>query len=173
MSEIGKLVFDHTVAKLEAQRGDLSNLRNQAAMSLAMTGLVGTFFATIFVGLGEASFVGLGEASSGVADFTSRLAIPLLLVVILFALSLGCAVSVVVWLEDVTFSFDGATMFEVYDNLNDTDAFYRQYAEDGDFFFGKNEVGINNAQCRLWMAMVLGWGQIIPWFIVIWSMLFV
>ncbi|PYC48854.1 hypothetical protein DI396_01830 [Litorivita pollutaquae] len=165
MSEIGKLVFDHTVAKLEAQRGDLSNLRNQAAMSLAMTGLVGTFFATIFVGI--------GGASGGVADFTSRLAIPLLLVVILFALSLGYAMSVVVWLEDVTFSFDGPTMFEIYDELNDTDAFYRKYAEDGESYFGENEVKISKAQHRLWMAMVLGWGQIIPWSTIIRSMLFV
>jgi len=44
----GRFVLDHVVNRMEAQRQDVAGIRNQASIAAAATGLVATFFATIF-----------------------------------------------------------------------------------------------------------------------------
>ena len=58
MRTISELAFDHILEKLRAQEISLANLRNQAAISGAVTGLIGTVMVNVLF-----SIVDVGQRS--------------------------------------------------------------------------------------------------------------
>lgn len=152
---IDRFVFEHVLAKLQSQREDIANLRNQAAVSAAISGLIANFFATTVSGQ---------DAYSGPLWGFSAEAIVLFF---LLGVSIGCSVLVVVRWYEFTFSFSGLKMLENMDLEDAEDNFFRQYVADGEWFFLDNETKIGLAQSLLFLAMVFGFAQMIPWILII------
>lgn len=154
---VEKIAFENIVKKLDAQRADINNLRNQASVSAAVTGLIGAVFASI---------VGPAALADGVrGDFILGFSLPAVFLFLVFAASIAFAVLVVVELHDFTFSFDSNIMMSERDKHSSDERFFAAYVRDGEWFFADNEAKISFAQGRLWWAMVLGWAQIIPWIV--------
>lgn len=149
-----KLAFDHLVLKLQSQRENLTQVRNRASISAAITGLIATFFATA---IGP---IRLSESMHGNTAFGFSLGATLLL--LLFAGSIAFAGMTIVHQSDFTFAFDAEKMKQKMDD-NDNDEFFSQYIEDGEWFFNDNEVKIGLAQTHLFWAIVLGWAQMFAW----------
>lgn len=156
---VQQIAYHHIIAKLDSQRADIRNLRNQASISAAVSGLIATVFASL-VGSGgkigplvEGSFLGFSPAA--------------FILFCVFGTSIAFAILVVIDWHEFTFAFDTEKMLEIGAQKGSEEAFYESYVTDGEWFFRDNEKKIELAQSRLWWAMVLGWAQIIPWIVLI------
>lgn len=146
-----RIAFDHMISKLDAQRLDLQNIRNQAAISAAVNGVIASVFAPIVPP--EIFHNALDvEAHFG----TTFVAI---LLIVVFAASLVLSIRVLTGWRDFVFSFDTKIMI----NNSSDEIFFHKYVKDGEIYFLRNEAGITEAQNSLWWASVLGWVQIIFW----------
>ncbi len=145
--------------RLDLQHNDLINLRNQASIGAAVTGLIGTVFASL-LGPDSAQNAIIGEEFLG-------LSIMGLFVIIFFSASIYFSATVLIWLDEFTFSFDPPKILEESKKHPSIENLLAAYSRDGAWFFQDNERKISNAQNRLWWAMVLGWAQIIPWVVLI------
>jgi hypothetical protein len=150
-----QIILQHLFEKLARQHDYVINLRNQAGISAAVAGLIATFFGTI---IGEQDSSVSGSFFLGLSAFAA-------VAILLFAMSIGCSVAVVVHHSEFTNSFDTRIMLK-YNNKGEK-AFYRDYINDGEWFHDDNERLIGLAQTKLWFAMVFAFAQIIPWTIVL------
>ena len=157
--ELDQIAFELITAKLETQRNDIQNLRNQAAISAAVTGLLATVFASVAEATGASTMI-LGNDFLG---FT----INGILLISCITLSLAFSVMVVVSWSEFTFSFDALKLLEKGRNSHSHGEFFEEYVRDGEWFFKDNESKLSLAQNQLWWAMVLGWVQIAPWLLII------
>lgn len=156
---VERLGFDLVVAKLDSQRSDVVNLRNQARSSATITGLIGALFAG-FIGSERIGTVLFGN---GYLGFSIPAAI--LLTFFLFSITMACMV-LVNW-DDVEFSFDTERLVKNQRNYSSEENFFAAYVRDGEYYWRKNERMISKIQSKLWWATVLGWAQIFPWLILI------
>lgn len=154
--DISEVAFQHVVEKLRSQMQYISNLRNQASISAAVTGLIGSVFASLIVA-SDSSGLFSGPSAFGLSFYA-------IAVFVLFSTSIACSVAVVIHFDDFTFFFDTEQMLAFKDR-NDSSIlhFYALYVKDGEWFFRDNEKKISKAQTLLFWAMVLGFVQILPW----------
>ena len=151
-------IFEHAVMRLQSQREDISNIRNRASISAAITGLVATVFATA---------IGSDQLSQRlVGDFFLGFSLPAMLLFLVLSSSIAMSGLVIVHQRDFTFSFNTRKMIENLKGKNAQD-FFDEYANDGEWYFNDNESQIREAQSQLFWAVLLGWTQIIPWLLLI------
>jgi hypothetical protein len=154
-----RLAFELVVAKLDAQRNDLTRLRGQARASATITGLIGALFASLIgPDFLSASFVG---------NKYLGFSLPAALMLFCFVSSISLACMVLVNREEVTFSFETEILLRNQSKHPSLENLFACYVSDGELFFRRNESVISRIQWTLWWATVLGWVQIIPWIIII------
>jgi len=156
---IERIAFDHIIHKLDSQRNDIQNIRNQAAISAAVTGLVASVFSTLTTD----NFLVISFFGEGFLGFTY----PAILLILTFGGAIVTAALVLTGYRDFTFSFDAKTMLSEQDDLDTEAKFFCNYIKDGEWFFGDNEKKINEAQNMLWWSIVLGCCQFIPWLLLL------
>lgn len=154
MQTLPELALQHVIQKLASQQQYVSQIRSQAAISAAISGLVATFFAALLSN-------GLENLKGEVVGLT----VPGALGFLFLAASLYCSSMVVIHFHDFTFGFDGIRMLELSKALRQEE-FFEKYVNDGEWFFADNEKKIEIAQRYLWFALVLAWVQLLPWLIV-------
>jgi hypothetical protein len=155
-AELESFILGHICNKLDSQSAHIEQIRNRAAISAAVTGLVGTFFGALMApNLPLLS----GEAIFGLSVWAA-------LGFSLFGLSIAFAVLVVVQVYDFTFSFQTEKMLLALRTSQSPSRFIARYVEDGEWFFVDNEQLIAKARANLWCSMVAGFAQIVPWMMV-------
>jgi hypothetical protein len=152
--------YEHVIEKLRNQNAYLATLRNQAAIASAVAGLIATVFATLS---GQERMLANLNSEIGVLGVS----FPALLLFLCFGGSLACSALVLIGWRDFTFAFNTIVMLNRKPDYPNIEEFYCKYVRDGEYYFGENEKGIQNAQNMLWFSMVLGWAQIVPWIIVL------
>lgn len=155
--DVSDLAYRHIIEKLAAQQNYVIALRNQAGISSAVTGLIGTVFGTL---LSEKV-----EVFSG--NFFLGFSIWAVFAITLFSSSIAFSAMVVVHTSSFTFSFDTNTMLNKSAEFENFEKFLQSYISDGEWFFSDNEKMISDAQSKLWFAMVFGFSQIIPWIVLL------
>lgn len=157
MVAVHEIVFQHLLEKLQAQQVYLSNVRNQASISAAISGLVATFFGSLISGNREVLF--------GTGPF--GLSLVAILGLFCFGASIAFSGFVVVHTQHFTFSFDTEKMLDRWGSSQSDDEFYRSYISDGEWFFRDNEQLISKARSSLLFSLIFGFSQIIPWSILL------
>ncbi len=148
-----KIIFQHLVEKLQSQQTYLINLRNQASISAAITGLVATFFGTLLSGNPKLIF---GDGPFGLSLFA-------IFGFILFAASIAFSVLVVTDTHRFHFFFDTNKMLKRLNAERSNEDFFENYISDGEWYFEKNEEFIARARSQLLYSLVFGFSQILPW----------
>lgn len=156
-AQIELYILEHLCKKLESQSAHVEQMRNRAAISAAITGLVGTFFGSLIA-------PSLPMISGGsLLGFS----IPAMLGFILFGASLAFAVLVVVDVSDFTFSFETQKMTTALRQARSAQRFVGNCVRDGEWYFSDNEDKIKKVRMHLWWSMAAGFAQIIPWLLVL------
>lgn len=154
-----KVAYDNIVRKLDGQRADLSALRNQASISAAITGLIGTLFATL-LGPEAANELVVGN------EFLGFSLVGVFLIVSIFG-SVVCSALVLIGLDDFTFSFSSTAMLNLKNKHGNDNLVFEELVSDGEWYFMDNEAKIGNAQSLLWWSMMMGTSQIVPWILLL------
>jgi hypothetical protein len=141
------------VEKLQSQQTYLINLRNQASISAAITGLVATFFGTL---LSDNRYLIFGDGPFGLSLFA-------LFGFLLFGASIAFSVLVVTDTHRFYFFFDTNIMLQRLNVERSTEEFFKNYISDGEWYCENNEKLIARARSQLWFSLVFGFSQIVPW----------
>lgn len=150
-------ILQHLFDKLSSQQSYLQNLRNQASISAAITGLVATFFGALLSGNVTAIFGG----------FLFGLSIWSVLAFLCLTLSIAFSSFVIIHTNEFTFSFDTAKMLRNLRNLPSRSEYLEKYVEDGEWFFVDNERLISHARSNLIFSLIFGFLQILPWIAIV------
>lgn len=156
MAELERLIFQHMLEKLNSQQVYIHNLRNQASISAAITGLVATFFGTL---IGDKQGSLSGDALLG-------LSLVALIAFALFGASIMYSAFVVAHTYYFTFSFNTEKMLLNFRKSEGESEFIEKYLTDGEWFFKDNEALIAKAKTNVILSLIFGFSQIIPWLLI-------
>ncbi|QPZ90360.1 hypothetical protein [Thioclava electrotropha] len=136
-----KEVFDLASRQLASQKEDLRNLRNQAAISSAITGLVA---ATGANALGD-----VGLAGYNLPPHILGMNFAIWLVAGLFFFALFFSARVLVSREACTFDHSAAIIFEQQRESASVEDLYRKLSREAEGFFDNNEKVLDRAHQNL------------------------
>ncbi|MEQ6202573.1 hypothetical protein ABMC88_05915 [Sulfitobacter sp. HNIBRBA2951] len=157
--EIARLSYEVSKSQLVNQKEDLKNLRNQASFCAAITGLIGTVFASLGTSLTLESFTSrIGLLNDGFEG---------LFVVLTFAMSICFSILVMTTWRKCTFDFD-VNWILAQNELGRTDEdILIQLSKDADKYFNENERVLDETKDNLWWSLVLSWCQIPAWILLL------
>lgn len=153
LDEDERLILQHLLDKLSSQQSYLLNLRNQASISAAITGLVATFFGALLS----------SDKSAIFGDFLFGLSVWAILAFTFFCMSIAFSAFVIIHTNEFTFSFNAPRMLSNLKNQPSRGEFVKKYVDDGEWFFEDNEKLILRARLNLTFSLIFGFVQIFPW----------
>ena len=158
-AHIERLAFEVAYSQLNGQKEDLRNLRNQASFGAAITGLIGTVFATLLSAMSDDDAITRFKTGATMIG----LSIEAWFVIISLTSSLSFAILVMVSWRKCTFDLSPMHILK----QSNIDEILRELATDADKYFDQNERVILEARSYLWWCLVLGWVQIPAWLLLL------
>jgi hypothetical protein len=158
--ENGRTAYELAYGQLRSQKTDLQFFRGQASFAAAVSGIIASVFSSI---AGE-KFLAATDS-----EIASYLGITLVgwLVLLCFALSVGCAVKAFMSWSICTFDLNPKTAIFYAEHGKSNDELLLNLALDADGFFDQNENVITETRKYLSLALIFAWCQIPAWLILI------
>lgn len=156
MNSHKELAFEVAYAQLRSQKEDLRNARNQAGMAAAMTGLIGTVFASIV------------DPNNIVAvEPYSFLSVSFEFWFVILSFSSSIYFSAMVSMAQRTCNFELNPNWILEREGEAVIESKALLAKDCDAYFDQNELVIREARNNLWWAITMGCVQIPAWLLVL------
>jgi len=153
-----EIAFEIARSQLSSQKEDLRNIRNQAGLAGATSGLIATVFASL---LDFESF------RAGSQIWFAGIPLQFWLVLVPFVGSVVFLVRAVAGWKDCTFDLNPIWVINHQDDATPPNNLLKELTKDADKFFDGNEQVISDARSNLWWSMVLGTSQIPAWLVII------
>ncbi len=156
-SQIEAVAYELSRSQLLSQKDDLRNLRNQASLGAAISGLIATVFSTL---VSNDHILILINSSESFDVFF------FILPLILFAGSLVFSARVISGWSLVTFDQSAVWILKNADAGHTPREIMRSLAIEAEEFLDKNETVVTSTKTNLWWSLVLSWAQIPAWILI-------
>ena len=157
---LARQAFDVSYGQLINQGDDLKHFRNQASFSCAVTGLIATFFSSVYRLQGAKGFDCNANCFFG-------LPLAAFFLFCSIALALLVAMSSVISLRTVNLNLNPEAFVHASENNSSETETLIKLAKDATEFFDTNEDAIADAHHRVAVSLLFGWVQIPIWLMLI------